>query len=271
MMYQPWCIQYSKCEQAQSYEHKSRLTHLFLSFMVFRGSPATKIVNEVVAVDNQILENKITELASLVRQLVIGQHHSSPLARECGMCASIEHPTNRYQPPPLFKPQQPMQPVQESSLEDLVKQMTMNNIQFQENVSATMQDSQTQIGQLATTSKGFGQIPSQTILNPEENMSDITLRSDKELPQQQSINLHSPLHALVITINKLQVEQTEKLLQDLKKLGDFYEHLVKHLTLRFLLKKPPEDVTFEKLEASQSLVVLVDIGCLSVNTLYPQY
>ncbi|RDX87682.1 hypothetical protein CR513_30817, partial [Mucuna pruriens] len=53
-----------------------------------------------------------------------------------------------------------MQPVQQSSLEELVKQMTTNNIQFQEN------DLQTQIGQLATTvnqlqSKGFGQIPSQ--------------------------------------------------------------------------------------------------------------
>ncbi|RDY13643.1 hypothetical protein CR513_01403, partial [Mucuna pruriens] len=73
-----------------------------------RGSPATKIVNER-------LENKITKLTSLVRQLAIGQHHSSPLVRECGMCASIEHPTNvcpilqeiepqRYQPPPSFKP-----------------------------------------------------------------------------------------------------------------------------------------------------------------------
>ncbi|RDY00328.1 hypothetical protein CR513_16505, partial [Mucuna pruriens] len=43
-----------------------------------RGSPTSKIVNEVVVVDNQRLENKITELTSLVRQLAIGQHHSSP-------------------------------------------------------------------------------------------------------------------------------------------------------------------------------------------------
>ncbi|RDX90463.1 hypothetical protein CR513_27674, partial [Mucuna pruriens] len=60
--------------------------------------------------------------------------------------------------------------------------MTTNNIQFQEN------DLQTQIGQLANMmnqlqSKGFGQIPFQTILIPQENMSDITLRSGKELPQ----------------------------------------------------------------------------------------
>ncbi|RDX73358.1 hypothetical protein CR513_47037, partial [Mucuna pruriens] len=32
IMYQPWCIQYPKWEQAQSYEHKSGLTHLLLEF-----------------------------------------------------------------------------------------------------------------------------------------------------------------------------------------------------------------------------------------------
>ncbi|RDY08928.1 hypothetical protein CR513_06786, partial [Mucuna pruriens] len=96
------------------------------------GSPTSKIVNEVVVVDNQRLENKITELTSLVRQLAIGQHHNTPPVRVCGMCAFIEHPTNacpilqeiepqRYQPPPPFKPQQSMQHVQQSSLEELVK------------------------------------------------------------------------------------------------------------------------------------------------------
>ncbi|RDY01472.1 hypothetical protein CR513_15193, partial [Mucuna pruriens] len=81
------------------------------------GSLAAKIVNEVVVVNNQRLENKITKLTSLVRQLAIGQHHNNPLVRECGMCASTEHPTNicpilkqiepqRYQPPPPFKPRE---------------------------------------------------------------------------------------------------------------------------------------------------------------------
>ncbi|RDX82604.1 hypothetical protein CR513_36575, partial [Mucuna pruriens] len=32
--------------------------------------------------DSQRLENKITELTSLVRQLAIGQHHTSPPAKE---------------------------------------------------------------------------------------------------------------------------------------------------------------------------------------------
>ncbi|RDX91491.1 hypothetical protein CR513_26524, partial [Mucuna pruriens] len=32
-------------------------------------------------------------------------------------------------------------------------------------------------------------VPSQAILNPQENISDITMRSDMELPQQQSLKV----------------------------------------------------------------------------------
>ncbi|RDX75834.1 hypothetical protein CR513_44248, partial [Mucuna pruriens] len=46
-----------------------------------------------------------------------------------------------------------------------------------------------------------------------------------------------PLHTLVIIASKLQVEKKE-LLQDLKKLGDFYELIVKHSTLRFMFDVP---------------------------------
>ncbi|RDY05419.1 hypothetical protein CR513_10759, partial [Mucuna pruriens] len=53
------------------------------------GSAASKIVNEVVVADNQRLENKITKLTSLVRQLAIGQNHNSPPVRVCDICASI--------------------------------------------------------------------------------------------------------------------------------------------------------------------------------------
>ncbi|RDX98822.1 hypothetical protein CR513_18210, partial [Mucuna pruriens] len=90
-------------------------------------------------------------------------------------------------------------------------------------------------------------------------MSAITLRSDKELPQQCNIarfvdvvevqpplpSIVQPLQPPIITANKLQAKQNERLLQDLEKLGDFYEHLVKHSTLRFLLKKPPKDMALK--------------------------
>ncbi|RDX84789.1 hypothetical protein CR513_34096, partial [Mucuna pruriens] len=49
-----------------------------------RGSTTSRVVNER-------LENKITELTSLIRQLVIGQHYISPPTRVCGICAFMEH------------------------------------------------------------------------------------------------------------------------------------------------------------------------------------
>ncbi|RDY07217.1 hypothetical protein CR513_08709, partial [Mucuna pruriens] len=52
-----------------------------------RGSAASRIVNER-------LENKITELTSLVRQLAIGQYHTSPPSKVCGICTSTKHPTD---------------------------------------------------------------------------------------------------------------------------------------------------------------------------------
>ncbi|RDX72443.1 hypothetical protein CR513_48074, partial [Mucuna pruriens] len=201
-----------------------------------RGSTASRGRNEIAAADNQRFEGYIDR---------------------CGMCGSVGHSFNDYpilqEPPPPFKPQ----PVQENSLEDLIKQLAMNNIQFQKNVSATqqpvqqlnsspsledlvqqfqqntmqiqqnnmqfqkstiqnnmqfqkstiqnnmqfqqniistMQELTAQIGQLATMInqlqfKDFGQFPSQAILSPQENISDITMRSDMELPQQQSLKV----------------------------------------------------------------------------------
>ncbi|RDX90122.1 hypothetical protein CR513_28049, partial [Mucuna pruriens] len=160
-----------------------------------RGSTTFKVVNEVVVVDNQRLENKITKLTSFVRQLAIGQCHKSPPARVCGICAFEEHPIDtcptfqeielnsakvavvmdgqQYRQPHNqysnlrygLNPKQ--HPVQQSSLENLVKQMATHNIQFQENLY----------------SKGSRKVPLQTILSPQANMIVITLKSGKELPQ----------------------------------------------------------------------------------------
>ena len=73
-----------------------------------------------------------------------------------------------------------------------MKQMVTNNIQFQQNVSATIQDLQTQIGQLATTVKQMqqqssGNILAQLIINPQGNVCVITLRSGKELPNSTDV------------------------------------------------------------------------------------
>ncbi|RDX85418.1 hypothetical protein CR513_33398, partial [Mucuna pruriens] len=58
-----------------------------------RGASQPRMVNEIGAVDNLRLENQLTELTSLVRQLV-GQHQPSIVARVCGICTFMEHPTD---------------------------------------------------------------------------------------------------------------------------------------------------------------------------------
>ncbi|RDX84350.1 hypothetical protein CR513_34613, partial [Mucuna pruriens] len=61
-----------------------------------RGSNQSRIVNEIGAASNQRLENQLTELTSLVRQLIVGQHQPAMVAKVCGICTSVEHPTNMY-------------------------------------------------------------------------------------------------------------------------------------------------------------------------------
>ncbi|RDX95400.1 hypothetical protein CR513_22101, partial [Mucuna pruriens] len=51
-------------------------------------------MNEIGAVDNLRLENQLTELTSLVRQLAVGQHQPNIAARVCGICTSMENPTD---------------------------------------------------------------------------------------------------------------------------------------------------------------------------------
>ncbi|RDX73158.1 hypothetical protein CR513_47268, partial [Mucuna pruriens] len=236
------------------------------------------MVNEIGAASNQRLENQLTELTSLVRQLAVGQHQPAMAAKVCGICTFMEHPidmchtlqetesdqtenvgaiggfqygkqpyqnrpfdsqqhgrqpfrpgpnqgpyaaqqfrstpstyqrqagyqqpTPQYQAPPFQQQQQQQRmptPGNSPSLEDLMKQLATNNLefqqfvsssnmQFQQNMTATIQDLKMQIGQLANTvsqlqSAGSSNLPSQTIPNPRGNASVVTLRSGKELPQ----------------------------------------------------------------------------------------
>ncbi|RDX91507.1 hypothetical protein CR513_26505, partial [Mucuna pruriens] len=145
-----------------------------------RGSTPSKGMNAIASADNQRFEGYIDG---------------------CGMCGYVGHLPNDcpilQEPPPPFRPQL----VQESSLEDLIKQLAVNNIQFQKNVSATQQPTSgatVSSKQHAISTKykchnarfeDSGQVPSQAILSPQENMSDITVRSGMQLPQQQSLKV----------------------------------------------------------------------------------
>ncbi|RDY09063.1 hypothetical protein CR513_06640, partial [Mucuna pruriens] len=47
--------------------------------------------SNVNAIDNLRLQNQLTELTSLVRQLVVWKHQPSMAARVCGICTFVEH------------------------------------------------------------------------------------------------------------------------------------------------------------------------------------
>ncbi|RDX98273.1 hypothetical protein CR513_18817, partial [Mucuna pruriens] len=57
------------------------------------GADTSKAVNEVSAFNNLRLENQLTKLTSLVRQLAVEQHQQVA-QHVCGICTSVEHPTD---------------------------------------------------------------------------------------------------------------------------------------------------------------------------------
>ena len=87
------------------------------------------------------------------------------------------------------------------SLEELVRQMTMQNMQFQQETRASIQSLTNQIGQLATQlnqqqSQNSDKLPSQSVQNP-KNVRAISLRLGKQCqgPQPVSANKPTQLHS----------------------------------------------------------------------------
>ncbi|KAI5433886.1 hypothetical protein KIW84_020930 [Lathyrus oleraceus] len=117
-----------------------------------------KGVNEIqVSSSNKALETKIDELTSLVKQLML----------------PLPPPPPPYNPPQVttFSPSEP-------SLEELVKQMVVNSLQFQQQIDYNIQTLQTQIGQLSTSmsvmqqAQGSNQLHAQTVVNPKGSNGD---------------------------------------------------------------------------------------------------
>ena len=105
---------------------------------------------------------------------------------------------SNMQQQPIMQQQQQANatPKSEPSLEDMMKQLVTNNLQFQQRNDATIQNLETQIGQLASSlnqlqAQGSSQLPAQTIPNPKGNVSAITLRSGKSLQAEQQHNSNS--------------------------------------------------------------------------------
>ncbi|KAH9741368.1 Endonuclease [Citrus sinensis] len=94
--------------------------------------------------------------------------------------------------PQQYPPRQPTPPQSNSksgiSLEEIVKSLATNTQQFQQATTASIQNLENQVSQLATTmsrleSQVSGKLPSQSEVNPKQNASAVILRSGKELQQ----------------------------------------------------------------------------------------
>lgn len=78
------------------------------------------------------------------------------------------------------------------SLDEIVKVLENNTQQFQQETRASIQNLSIQVGQLANAinkleAQNSGSLPSQTMVNPMENVSAIILRNGSELDVQQNV------------------------------------------------------------------------------------
>ncbi|KAL5573539.1 hypothetical protein UlMin_023136 [Ulmus minor] len=82
-----------------------------------------------------------------------------------------------------YQPRQPTPPPnQGTSIEDLITALTNSTLQFQNDTKTHLKSIESQFSQLATTvgrleAQGSGKLSSQTVINPKENTSAISLRN----------------------------------------------------------------------------------------------
>jgi len=89
------------------------------------------------------LECKIDALTTLVNQLASNQRALA--ARVCGLCTFVDHFTDS-----CLALQQQAAASSSTSLEELVRMMTLQNMQFQQETRASIQSLTNQMGQMAT-------------------------------------------------------------------------------------------------------------------------
>ncbi|KAK4383695.1 hypothetical protein Sango_2750900 [Sesamum angolense] len=107
-----------------------------------------------------------------------------------------DYPNLRYgnqpqnsQRPPYQQPPPQTNSNSGTSLEDMMKILVANTQQFQQETRASIQNLESQVSQLASSVSRLesqGKLPSQTIINPKQNVSAITMCSEKELQFENS-------------------------------------------------------------------------------------
>ncbi|KAL0409445.1 UNVERIFIED_CONTAM: hypothetical protein Sradi_1878900 [Sesamum radiatum] len=127
-----------------------------------------------------------------------------------------DQPQN-FQRPPYQQPPPPPQANTNSGmpLEDIVKTLALSTQQFQQETRASIQNLESQMSQLASSVSRLesqGKLPSQTIINPKQNVSAITLCSEKELQLENSTRRGHAEHGKTgeeLKIPPNQVERSE--------------------------------------------------------------
>ncbi|XP_073138043.1 uncharacterized protein [Henckelia pumila] len=115
--------------------------------------------------------------------------YGNPQANPPGPQAPQHNQSYRPSYPP---PQRPQIPTPGESLENIVQNLATNTLAFQQDTRTSIQNLNTQMGQLAAAiskleAQNSSRLPSQTVVNPKENVSAITLRSGKELQIQDGL------------------------------------------------------------------------------------
>ncbi|PIN27218.1 hypothetical protein CDL12_00011 [Handroanthus impetiginosus] len=116
-----------------------------------------------------------------------------------------DHPNLSYGArPPNFQhfqsrpPAPPPEPSSESgmSLKEIVKSLAINTQKFQQETRESIQNLERQVSQLAISvnrSESQGKLSSQTVVNPKQNVSAITLRNGKELKEPIKATPRNPM------------------------------------------------------------------------------
>ncbi|XP_073120705.1 uncharacterized protein [Henckelia pumila] len=110
---------------------------------------------------------------------------------------------------PLYPPpQRPQIPTPGEFLENIVKDLETNTLNFQHETRAIIQHFNTQVGQLETAvnrleAQNASSLPSQIVVNPKENVSAITLRSGKELKAHEEV-VQTPIKKEEVEESKLE-------------------------------------------------------------------
>ncbi|XP_073119973.1 uncharacterized protein [Henckelia pumila] len=115
--------------------------------------------------------------------------YGNPLANQYGLQAQSHNQAYR---PPYPPPQRPQNSTPGESLENIVQNLATNTLAFQQDTRKSIQNLNTQMGQLAAAiskleAQNSSRLPSQTVVNPKDNVSAITLRSGKELQIQDGL------------------------------------------------------------------------------------